>query len=305
MSKATTAFCKNFTDLVKILGIPTIKLYNRRVPQTDGGNSGASRKAVESVLRQAAGYEPRPDTKQALVEIIQQLKPELGFLDVLALESADFNAREYLGAPGKRFNHDFMRRTIDHVIESSETRGELVRRLTSISLENAKAQFWPRLRGIVARLDIPNMAFNDALNAGGMPDGLPVAPNSTFLGYAKRILKNPGALPKHHQLIWRVVTTVYPPDRHESDPELKEAARFLAWFWNHSITRCQTGPWAISIVPEFADLYSSEAPLIHLLSWLELPLVLQTGVENLGKTGLFELGRLLQERHQAPGADRA
>jgi hypothetical protein len=196
-------------------------------------------------------------------------------------------------APGN-LSVDTLVATIKSICERSQSRTHLVNSLLCIPIEDAKKQFWGKIRELTKTIQITDQDFNEAVDRGGMPSKLPLPRSGDSLEYAMCIRDHPARLPKDHQLIWRVALAAYPPLAAETDPDLKAAARYLAWYWNHSIFWVKE-TWKFSIVEDLGQNKPYERALVFLLSWLELPLVLQTGNHGPGKFGLFELGRWFQE----------
>ena len=82
------------------------------------------------------------------------------------------------------------------------------------------------------------------------------------------------------------------------DPAIKDVARFMTKLWDRSIRRTfEIKGWLIT------DKWAHAAPEIRtttcLLSWMELPLVLQTGNPGTGKWGLFDLARHFEQTANA------
>lgn len=295
MGAAKSAFCKNVRDLVVSLGISQSDLYKAEVEHS-GEMASISPRTVDKII--SAAVEPRIETKAIIAKVIEKLRPELKLpLVPLALESQTFMVADYLpdrNAPvQQRFDVDFLRSTVDKIAESARSKRELVNQLLCIPIEDAKDQFWNKIRAILKRLGIKDKAFNEALVRGGMP---PLSDDERLIDCATRINDKPGALGRDQALIWKIATAAYPPfNSSGNDPELKKAARYLAWYWYYTITRARE-MWELSIVEDFGRRKPAEEALVYVLSWLELSLVTQTGNPNGKKVGLFALGCWFQQQ---------
>jgi len=239
-----------------------------------------------------------------LVEVILALHPELrDHLSVPDLEREDFDPRTLLRQPvspaAQNFDTDVLMQMLTEIVNTSKTKAELVGRLVGIPIEGAKLQFWKKIRELLETLKIDHKQFNEALHRAGLPPGLPVRPGGSTLDCAKAILENPSRLSADQQLIWKVATAVYPPFTSKSDPELKAAGRWLAKYWDRALVFARER-WESSFAADLGRRRPQEKTQVFLLSWLELPLVTQTGNVEPGKTGLFELGQFFQGRAGTP-----
>ena len=71
---------------------------------------------------------------------------------------------------------------------------------------------------------------------------------------------------------------------------MKDTARYMAKLWDRSITCAfQLKEWRIA--DRWANRHREIRTTTFLLSWMELPLVTQTGNSGPGKCGLFELAK--------------
>lgn len=171
-------------------------------------------------------------------------------------------------------------------------------RILGIAMDGAKGVFWKKINALAELLGMSPARFSEIVGRAGMPPELPFKDKrANTLEYARRILADPSTLTHDQRTVWSIATLVYPPGGKETDLELKNAARYMAKYFDRSIrfAREQVG---VSIAPILGERRPQEATLVFLLSWLELPLVTQTGNVEPGKIGLFELGCWYQRHHR-------
>lgn len=312
MAVKRTYFSRNFAKLegyLKKLNIPTDRLWNTKVVVPSLGSKEPqrppSRRTVQNVLKDGGEIEPTDTNKILLVAVFTQLVPQLLVpLAVEDLESDTFDPAKYMPQKPAIDNDKWntqaeltkfrdMLLVAGKTVKSKKVAGWVL----AIPIEGPKGVFWPRVQLVVDSLGVRFSDLQDALARGGMPPELPLhSRNDSTLKYAQRILTAPGSLSRDQQLIWKVATAIHPPNYggRSPDQELKMAARFIAKIWDRSIRNARE-IHGLAIAPILGKDRLQEAKLSFLLSWLELPLVIQTGTHEPGKVGLFELGRWYQK----------
>jgi hypothetical protein len=297
MSKRPTAFGKNLSIFVKDRGISSMSIYDE-VVEYEGQSATISRRALENLVN-FPEREPHNQTKAIIVKVLNKIQKTLvREITVTEMEMPTFNYRDYfcesIQVPRDRFDVDFIKQSLQNFVETSKRRAELINQILSLPTDHAKSQLWAKIREVIQNMGIKTDSFNEALLRGGVPEFMRTMREGSLLQHAKAIRSKSSTLSKDHQLMWKVSLSAYPPSAKETDPDLKKAARYLAWYWNRSVL-CARTSWEISISKDMVMRRPSERSTIYLLCWLELPLILQTGEDGPGKVGLFELGRCFQE----------
>jgi hypothetical protein len=190
-----------------------------------------------------------------------------------------------------------MVREIHALIDSAQSRTEMVNCILAYPVADEMQRFWEVVNGLARNLGIPHI--QSVLSQAGMPPGIPTKEGETLLLAAERILDGQVVLTKPQQIVWSLVTTAYPPHTSASSSGLKDAARWLAWYWDKAVLEradltCKKKRWK----PAMADIgagWDSRALEVWLLSWLELPLVMQMNVVSTGKARLHRLGKWFEE----------
>jgi len=198
-----------------------------------------------------------------------------------------------------------MVQAVKNIVASSRSREEMLHELLAIPIDTPKGHFSTGLFKIIAEQNIDLKEFNESVESAGLPDGLPLFPEATIQEYMQRLVGGQIRLSKAQQLVWKVAQLVYPPYSGDCDIRVKNAARYLAYYWNVCIKEARDR-WKFSIAEDLVRERSWEKHRVMMLCWLELPLITQTGHPALAKTGLFELGRAFEKvprtRESAPNS---
>jgi hypothetical protein len=292
-------FGQNLSCMMKLCKLNREELYNKDY-KVNSDVVKLRNVTVEGVLDGVK--RPQLTTRKAMVYWCKKLCDRFPQnLEVLDLEQQDFSTDDWFAKPKGDYETtldvNYLRDVIPKIIRDSQGKNSLAPDLYRIPIDHAKIAFWKSFRKHLKRVGVKNAEFNDALIMAGMPPKLPLPTGKTTLAYAEAIVKGKEKLSKSQQLVWRIASSIYPPDGDDDQVDLsvKEPGRYLAYFWNRAV-KSTDEVWEIQIESDLASKKPSEESLVYLLCWLELALVIRTGDKDRGKYGLFRVASRYRNR---------